>query len=112
LEIEKATAGRLIDRMELKGWLERRDDPNDRRINRLHLTAEAERLHALIWPLAEDMVDEALCELSATERRALTGLMRRVKGKLLELADLDSVNSARSDNRAELNRVSQSANLG
>ena len=34
LEIEKASAGRLIDRMEVKGWLQRRDDANDRRINR------------------------------------------------------------------------------
>ena len=48
LEIEKATAGRLIDRMEAKGWLERRADPNDRRINRLHLTDESRRMHALI----------------------------------------------------------------
>lgn len=112
LEIEKATAGRLIDRMEVKGWLERRSDPNDRRINRLHLTAEAERLHALIWPLAEDMVDEALSELSVSERRALNVLMRRVKGKLLELAELDPVTSDRSKNRTELNRVPQSANLG
>src|SRR5262245_8155454 len=45
LEIEKASAGRLIDRMEAKGWLERRDDSNDRRVNRLHLTDRAERLH-------------------------------------------------------------------
>src|SRR5215510_1389774 len=59
LEIEKAPAGRLIDRMQAKGWLERRDDSNDRRINRLHLTAEGERLHATIWPIAEATVDTA-----------------------------------------------------
>ena len=29
---------------DVKGWLERRADPSDRRINRLHLTREAERL--------------------------------------------------------------------
>lgn len=46
LEIEKASAGRLIDRMQAKGWLERRDDRSDRRINRLHLTKKAERIHA------------------------------------------------------------------
>ena len=86
LEIEKATAGRLIDRMETKGWLERRADPNDRRVNRLHLTAEAERLHGVIWPLAERTVNDALCELSPNERRAFSGLMKRVKGRLVELA--------------------------
>jgi DNA-binding MarR family transcriptional regulator len=91
LEIEKATAGRLIDRMEAKGWLERRPDPNDRRVNRLHLTADAEHMHALIWPLAEATVDEALGGLSMSERRALSGLMKRVKSKLLELAENDPV---------------------
>ena len=89
LEIEKATAGRLIDRMEAKDWLERRADPNDRRINRLHLTREAERLHALIWPIAESTVDSALQDLSTTERRTLTKLMRRVKQQLLLLAEDD-----------------------
>src|SRR5262245_24698087 len=48
LEIEKAPAGRLIDRMEGKGWLERRSDPKDRRIKRLHLTADGNRIHATI----------------------------------------------------------------
>lgn len=89
LEIEKATAGRLIDRMEAKDWLERRADPNDRRINRLHLTKEAERLHELIWPIAESTVDSALQDLSTTERRTLTKLMRRVKQQLLLLAEDD-----------------------
>jgi MarR family transcriptional regulator, transcriptional regulator for hemolysin len=86
LEIEKAPAGRLIERMEAKGWLERRGDANDRRINRLHLTAEGERLHATIWPLAEATVDAALGELTPDERRHVTRLMARVKATLQGLA--------------------------
>jgi DNA-binding MarR family transcriptional regulator len=86
LEIEKATAGRLVDKMEAKGWLERRADVRDRRINRLHLTPAAERLHAAIWPLAEATVDAALAGLTAAERRVLTGLMGRVKSRLQEMA--------------------------
>ena len=89
LEIEKAPAGRLIERMEAKGWLERRGDANDRRINRLHLTPEGERLHAAIWPIAEATVDEALGELSTDERRRLTRLMARVKATLQGLAEHD-----------------------
>jgi MarR family transcriptional regulator, transcriptional regulator for hemolysin len=89
LEIEKASAGRLIDRMQAKGWLQRRDDASDRRVNRLHLTPEAERLHAAIWPIAEATVDVALGDLSAEERRQLTGLMARVKSKLQAMAERD-----------------------
>jgi DNA-binding MarR family transcriptional regulator len=95
LEIEKASAGRLIDRMEAKGWLQRHADASDRRVNRLHLTAQARRLHAAIWPIAEATVDEALGDLSAKERRALTGLMTRVKAKLQALAEHDPGATAR-----------------
>jgi MarR family transcriptional regulator, transcriptional regulator for hemolysin len=89
LEIEKASAGRLVDRMEVKGWLKRRADGSDRRVNRLHLTPAAERLHARIWPIAEATVDDALGDLSVEERRRLTRLMTRVKSKLLALAERD-----------------------
>ena len=89
LEIEKASAGRLVDRMEAKGWLTRRADASDRRINRLHLTPTAVRLHATIWPIAEGTVDDALGDLSSEERRRLTRLMTRVKSKLQALAERD-----------------------
>jgi MarR family transcriptional regulator for hemolysin len=97
LEIEKAPAGRLIERMEAKGWVERRDDASDRRINRLHLTSEGERLHAAIWPLAESTVDAALGELTAEERRRLTHLMSRVKATLQGLALHDPLAHAGTD---------------
>jgi DNA-binding MarR family transcriptional regulator len=86
LEIEKATAGRLIDRMERKGWIERRAEPRDRRINRLHLTRQGLQLHRAIWPLAEATVDAALADLSLQQRRQLTALMGQVKARLLGLA--------------------------
>lgn len=89
LEIEKASAGRLIDRMQAKGWLERRDDRSDRRVNRLHLTDKAEQIHSAIWPLAEATVDDALGDLSADERRRLGDYMTRVKAKLQALAEHD-----------------------
>jgi MarR family transcriptional regulator, transcriptional regulator for hemolysin len=94
LEIEKASAGRLIDRMEAKGWLKRRADGNDRRINRLHLTPTAERLHGAVWPIAEATVDDALDDLSVEERRRLTRLMTRVKSKLQALVERDPAMNA------------------
>lgn len=91
LEIEKASAGRLIDRMEAKGWLERRPDPKDRRVNRLHLTEEAKRLHDLIWPIAEGTVSEALSDLTSTQQQQLCDLMLRVKSRLQDLSECDPV---------------------
>jgi MarR family transcriptional regulator for hemolysin len=41
LEVEPITVARLIDRLEIRGMVERRPDPKDRRIWRLHLCAPA-----------------------------------------------------------------------
>jgi MarR family transcriptional regulator, transcriptional regulator for hemolysin len=90
LEIEKAPAGRLIERMEAKNWLQRRSDARDRRVNRLYLTSKANRLHAAIWPIAEATVDEALRDLSSAERERLSALMARVKTTLQVLAEHDA----------------------
>jgi MarR family transcriptional regulator, transcriptional regulator for hemolysin len=42
IEVEPITAGRLVDRLERRGMVERRPDPSDRRIWRLHLTPDAQ----------------------------------------------------------------------
>ena len=90
MEIEKAPAGKIVDRMEEKGWVERRPDPLDRRINRIHLTVRGERIFAAIQPISMSTVDDALDDLSAMERVRLTTLLSRVKTRLLDMADSDS----------------------
>jgi MarR family transcriptional regulator for hemolysin len=86
LEIDRASAGRMIDRMEKNGWVERRPDRGDRRVNRLHLTDEARRVHAEMWAIAESTVDDALAPLSVNEREQYTELTAKVKGRLQNLA--------------------------
>src|SRR5947209_19049300 len=64
LEVEKATAGRMVDRMEQKGWVVRRPDPGDRRVNRLHLTPEADPIQVQLQQTSGRTVDAALGLLS------------------------------------------------
>ena len=86
LEIDRASAGRMIDRMQKNGWVERRADSGDRRVNRLHLTAEARRAHKNMWAIAEATVDDALAPRSSSERDEFTRLAARVTGQLQALA--------------------------
>ena len=86
LEIDRANAGRMLDRMEKNGWVERRADSEDRRINRLYLTDDARRAHKAMWAIAEATVDDALAPLSEREREQFTRLAARVKGRLQSLA--------------------------
>jgi len=87
LEVEKATAGRLIDRLEENGWLERRPDSSDRRVNRIYLTEAGRNIHDTIGPLAEAMVEEELSGLNRDERERLTDLLIEVKRRLQEMAE-------------------------
>jgi MarR family transcriptional regulator for hemolysin len=41
MEVEPITVGRLVDRLEKRGFVERRPDASDRRVWRLHLTDAA-----------------------------------------------------------------------
>jgi len=85
LEVEKATAGRLIDRLEANGWVERRADEFDRRINRIYMTKRGQSVHDTIGPIAEGMMEDELSGLTMAERKQLTELMMNVKRRLLEM---------------------------
>ena len=89
LEVEKATAGRMVDRMEKKGWVVRRPDAADRRVNRLHLTAEADLLQLQLSQIADRTVDDALALLSPRERDRFSEAMRRVKRQLQTMLESD-----------------------
>src|SRR6266567_4999469 len=82
LEVEKATAGRMVDRMEKKGWVVRRPDVADRRVNRLFLTADADLIQVQLAQIADRTVDNALALLSAREREQFSEWMRQVKRQL------------------------------
>ena len=54
LEVEPITVARLIDRLEARGMVERRPDPRDRRIWRLHLLRPA---HDVLHEIDEQRAD-------------------------------------------------------
>jgi MarR family transcriptional regulator for hemolysin len=87
MEVEKATAGRMIDRLVANGWVERRTQEGDRRVKRVYLTAEAERVHKRIWRVAEDTVNSALTDLSPRESKQLMALLQRIKKTLVSAND-------------------------
>ena len=87
MEVERASAGRMIDRLEAKGWVERRARRDDRRVKCVYLTPEAERVHRRIWRVAEATVDDALASLSTREGAQLMRLLMRVKKDLVAVVD-------------------------
>jgi DNA-binding MarR family transcriptional regulator len=106
MEVEKATAGRMIDRLVANGWVERRTEPNDRRVKRVYLTKEAERVHKRIWRVAEDTVDAALVDLAGAERKQLMNLLQRIKATLVSGDEGDAAAAAATLTTGTRKRVS------
>lgn len=84
LEVEAITAGRMIDRLEKSGMVERRADPNDRRAWRLFLTDAATPLLDELYTCATDVFEEAQQGFSPAERDLLLAMLERVRANLLE----------------------------
>jgi len=83
LEVQPITLARLIDRLQAAGWVERRSDPADRRVQRLYLTVKAEPLLDDMRALAAETREEAMQGLSDRERRRLIQTLQAIKGNLV-----------------------------
>jgi MarR family transcriptional regulator, transcriptional regulator for hemolysin len=82
LEIQPITVGRLIDRMESAGWVERRSHPADRRAVQLYLTAKSQPIIEEIHSRANDMMAECVAGLSSAAQKQLLEHLQRIKQNL------------------------------
>ena len=110
MEVEKATAGRMIDRLVANGWVARRIQRDDRRVKRVVLTPEAERVHKRIWRVAESTVEDALAGLSAPESKQLMSLLQRVKKTLVSAVDVAPTGKSVAAGRRSASRGARAAN--
>jgi MarR family transcriptional regulator, transcriptional regulator for hemolysin len=82
LEIEKATLGRLLDRLEQKGWIQRQADAGDRRVKRVFLTEEVEPALKAMRAAAAELRRDALVGLSAEDQTRFVDALLAVKTNL------------------------------
>jgi DNA-binding MarR family transcriptional regulator len=95
LEIEKPTLGRLLDRLEAKGWVRRTPDARDRRVWRVRLAEEVAPALRTMRVIAAELRRDALAGLSAAERERFVDSLLAIKANLLRLQD-----GAQADNGA------------
>jgi MarR family transcriptional regulator for hemolysin len=81
-EVEPITIGRLVDRLEARGLVERRPDPHDRRINRLHLLPAAQPILEDISFYKDALTEDVLEGLDEASRAAVTDALLHIKNKL------------------------------
>lgn len=85
LEIEKPTLGRLLDRLESKGWVRRTHDQRDRRVWRVRLTKEVEPALRTMRDIAAELRRDALAGLSGAERERFVDSLLAIKSNLVRL---------------------------
>ena len=82
LEVEPITLGRIVDRLQEMGFVERRPHSSDRRVWRLHLTPKALPKLVEIGGLAERTRAEALANIPQAEREQLLQTLTQLKSNL------------------------------
>lgn len=81
-EVEPITVGRLVDRLEARGLLERRLDPSDRRIRRLHLLPASEPILKEIQRYKEELFCEVTEGLDEATVDLVTAALLKMKSQL------------------------------
>ncbi len=87
LEMEPIAVGRVIDRLQKAGFIERRADPRDRRVWRLHLLPKAHAVVDDMEQIASELLRQAQRGVSAAEMKSMMSVLARMKDNLNALDD-------------------------
>jgi DNA-binding MarR family transcriptional regulator len=78
LQIQPSRLVGILDNLEKRKLVERKPNPNDRRLYSLHLTKNGGETLERIGKVAREHQDALLAALNPDERQQLTGLLQRI----------------------------------
>jgi DNA-binding MarR family transcriptional regulator len=79
MEMQPITLTRLIDKLCEQGWIERRGDDTDRRVNRLFLKTAAKPLLAKLGGLRSEITATALDGISPDDAQRMLSQLEQIK---------------------------------
>lgn len=79
---DPANTTRILDKLERKGLVARRPDPDDRRVQLIFLTDEGRRLREVLVPLAQDLLARSTAGVTAAEQATAMRVLRRIDENL------------------------------
>lgn len=79
--VEGPTLVRLLDRMTIDGWIERRDSTSDRRSKTVHLTEKAQGITRQIEQIARQLRKELLADLGHDDLLTCLAVFDGIKRK-------------------------------
>jgi DNA-binding MarR family transcriptional regulator len=78
LTMTRGAISKIVDKLELKGWIECRADVEDTRVRWLSLTRGGRRVLPIMGKIADQNDDRFFSCLTIAERDALLGLLRKL----------------------------------
>ncbi len=97
LDMEAIAIGRVVDRLQLAGFVERHADPGDRRCWRLHLAPKSDEVMSGMKKLADALRADMLEGVSVAEFEVTMRVLGKVKETLSRL-DREGKSAARKQN--------------
>jgi len=93
MEMQPITLTRLVDRLCDNGWIERRDDETDRRVNRLYLRKAARPLLAKLSGLRSEITATALDGINPADAHRLLTQLETIKENVRNAIQSDEENT-------------------
>jgi DNA-binding MarR family transcriptional regulator len=85
LEMEAIAVGRVIDRLESAGFIERRADPSDRRCWRLHLLPRSDEVMRKMKRVSLVLREDVLGDIDPVDFATTMRVLGQIKDNLIEL---------------------------
>lgn len=79
MQMTRASAGKLLERMEAKGWIERRSDPTDNRVRRVYLTDGAVPVFKLMGEEGGRLFETLLGSLDRDSETKLLEALQQIR---------------------------------
>ena len=82
MDIAPITLARQLDRLEADNWIERRDDPGDRRAKLIYLTQKSKPMIEKLSTLGKKVREQALAGISSADRKAFMTTLLKIRANL------------------------------
>jgi DNA-binding MarR family transcriptional regulator len=99
MEMQPITLTRLIDKLCENGWIERRGDETDRRINRLYLKKAARPLLTKLAGLRSELTATALDGINPSDSHRLLAQLEAIKENVRKAIQNPSADALRKEQR-------------
>lgn len=85
MDMEPIAVGRVIDRLQKAGFVERRSDPNDRRVWRLHLSSQSTQIMDAIEQVSAGVREDSVAGVEPNELQIALKVLSQIRETLSQL---------------------------